>query len=123
MSPGEEEGDARNIPTAEIKDLLCMWSKTKAGAEMLHPNKALVNSYVYLFNDNITDHFRKVQKVRHHQTTLELSFSTDTTTSNPNPSTSDTLAKGIKMPRMQTPGPPETQLHYVILEGDSPSKQ
>jgi hypothetical protein len=46
-----------------------------------------------------------------------------TNTSDPKPSTSDTLAKGIKRQRMQTPEPPETQLHNVIMEGDSPSKQ
>ena len=34
--------------------------------------------------------------IRHHQTTLERCFSKDTTTSDPKPSTSDTLAKGIK---------------------------
>ena len=46
-----------------------------------------------------------------------------THTSDPKPSASDTLAKGIKRQRMQTPEPPETQLHDVIMEGDSPSKQ
>jgi len=46
-----------------------------------------------------------------------------THTSDPKPSTSDTLAKGIKRQRMQTPEPPEMQLHDVIMEGDSPSKQ
>ena len=46
-----------------------------------------------------------------------------THTSDPKHSTSDTLAKGIKRQRMQTPEPPETQLHDVIMEGDSPSKQ
>ena len=46
-----------------------------------------------------------------------------THTSDPKPSTSDTLAKGIKRPRVQTPEPPEMQLRDVIVEGDSPSKQ
>ena len=46
-----------------------------------------------------------------------------THTSDPKHSTSDTLAKGIKRQRMQTPEPPETQLHDVIMEGGSPSKQ
>ena len=46
-----------------------------------------------------------------------------THTSDPKPYTSDTLAKGIKRQSMQTPEPPETQLHDVIMEGDSPSKQ
>ena len=46
-----------------------------------------------------------------------------THTSDTKPSTSDTLAKGIKRQRMQTPEQPETQLHDVIMEGDSPSKQ
>ena len=49
--------------------------------------------------------------------------SSATHTSDPKPSTSDTLAKGIKRQRMQTPEPPETRLHGVIVEGDSPSKQ
>ena len=46
-----------------------------------------------------------------------------THTSDPKPFTSDSLAKGIKSQRIQTPKPPETQLHDVIMEGDSPSKQ
>ena len=71
ISSGEEEGDAGTIPTAEIKDLLSMWSKTHAILEKWHPNKALVNRCVNLFNDNIINHFRKVQKGRHHQTSLE----------------------------------------------------
>jgi len=49
---------------------------------------------------------------------LERWFSKDTTTSDPKPSTSDTLAKGIRRPRMQTPESPETQLNDVIMEGD-----
>ena len=103
ISSGEEEGGAGTIPKDEIRDLLRMWSKTQAVFEKWHPNKALVNRCVNLFNDNIIDHFRKVQKGCHDQTTLERWFSKDTTTSDPKPSTSDTLAKGIKRQRMQTP--------------------
>ena len=73
ISSGEEEGDG-TIPTAEIKDLLSMWSKTQAVVAKWHPNKALVNRCVNLFNDNIIDHFRKVQKGRRHQTILERWF-------------------------------------------------
>jgi hypothetical protein len=100
-----------------------MWSKTQAVVEKWHPNEALVNRCVNLFNDNIVAYFRKVQIFRHHQTTLELCFSKDTMTSDPKPSTSDTLAKGIKRQRTQTPGTPETQLHDVFMVSDSPSKQ
>jgi hypothetical protein len=123
ISSWEEEGDAGTIPTAEIKDLLSMWSITQVVVEKWHPNKALVNRRVNLFNDNIIDQFRKVKKGRHNHTTLERWFSKDTTTNDPKPSTSDTLAKGIKRQRMQTPETPETQLYDVIMEGDSPFKQ
>ncbi|XP_063842553.1 tigger transposable element-derived protein 1-like isoform X2 [Scylla paramamosain] len=57
----EEEGN-RNITSAEIKELCFLWSKTQAIVEKWHPNKAVVNKSINLFNDNVIDYFRKIQK-------------------------------------------------------------
>nr|XP_033816160.1 tigger transposable element-derived protein 1-like [Geotrypetes seraphini] len=118
ISSGKEEGDTGIIPTAEIKDLLSMWSKTQAVVEKWHPDKVLVNRCVNLFNDNIIEHFRKVQKGRHHQTILERWFAKDTTRiqtpeppeppdanieGDPKPSTSGSLSQSLKRSRMKTP--------------------
>ena len=111
ISSGEEEGEAGRISTAEIQDLLTMWSKTQEVVEKWHPDRALVNRCVNLFNDNIIEHFRKIKKGRQHQSTLERWLST--TTSDPKPSTS-----GERL-RYETP----ERIPDVIMEDDSPSKQ
>ena len=75
ISSEEEEGAIGNISSAEIKELCSLWSKTQAIVEKWCPNRAVVNRSINLFNDNVIDHFRKIQKSRQHQTTLERWFS------------------------------------------------
>ena len=97
-----------------------LWSKMQAIVEKWCPNRAVVNRSINLFSDNVIDHFRKIQKSRQHQTTLERWFSKASEPSEPQPSTSGLNVRGMKRQREETP---ETQLSDVIMEGDSPSKQ
>ncbi|GCC33617.1 hypothetical protein chiPu_0012087 [Chiloscyllium punctatum] len=85
MSSEEEEGASGNISSAEIKELCFLWSITRAIVEKWHPNKAVVNRSINMFNDNVIDHFRKIQKSRQHQIILERWFSQESQTSEPQP--------------------------------------
>ncbi|GCC36385.1 hypothetical protein chiPu_0014879 [Chiloscyllium punctatum] len=71
ISSEKEEGTSGNISSAEVKELCFLWSKTQAIVEKWHPNKTVVNRSINMFNDNVIGHFRKIQKSRQHQTTLE----------------------------------------------------
>ncbi|GCC23957.1 hypothetical protein chiPu_0002355 [Chiloscyllium punctatum] len=83
ISSEEEEGAGGNISNAEIKELCFLWFKTQAIVEMWHPNKAVVNRNISMFNDNVIDHFRKIQKSRQHRTILERWFSNGSQSSEP----------------------------------------
>ncbi|GCC33435.1 hypothetical protein chiPu_0011904 [Chiloscyllium punctatum] len=116
----EEKGTSENISSAEIKELCFLWSKIQAIVEKWHPNKAVVNRSINMFNDNVIDHFRKIQKSRQHQTILERWFSKESQSSEPQPSASGLSVTTMKRQRQQTA---KAQLPDVIMEGDSPSKQ
>ncbi|GCC28836.1 hypothetical protein chiPu_0007270 [Chiloscyllium punctatum] len=120
ISSEEEEEASGNISSAEIKELCFLWSKTQVIVEKWHPNKAVVNRSINMFNDNVIDHFRKIQKSRQHQTILERWFSKKSQSSEPQPSTSGLSVTRMMRQREQTA---EAQLPDVIMEGDSPSKQ
>lgn len=52
LSSEEEKVDSKgSIPTADIKELLGYWSKTQSLVEKWHPNIAVVNRSINLFND------------------------------------------------------------------------
>ncbi|GCC30802.1 hypothetical protein chiPu_0009256 [Chiloscyllium punctatum] len=120
ISSEEEEGASGNISSVKIKELCFLWSKTQAIVEKWHPNKAVVNRSINMFNDNVIDHFRKIQKSRQHQKILERKFSKESQSSEPQPSTSGVSVTAMKRQREQTA---EAQLPDVIMESDSPSKQ
>ena len=54
-----------------FSELCFYWSRTQAMVEKCHPNKVVVNRSINLFSDNVIDHFRKIMKSPHYQTTLE----------------------------------------------------
>ncbi|GCC32566.1 hypothetical protein chiPu_0011028 [Chiloscyllium punctatum] len=65
ISSEEEEGAGGNISSAELKELCFLWSKTQAIVEKWHPNnRAVVKRSINMFNDNVIDYFRKIQKSR-----------------------------------------------------------
>ncbi|XP_060679989.1 tigger transposable element-derived protein 1-like [Hemiscyllium ocellatum] len=116
ISSEEEEGASGNISSAEIKELCFPWSKTQAIVEKWHPNKAVVNRSINMLNDNVIDHFRKIQKSRQHQTILKKKFSKESQSSEPQPSTSG-LSVTTKTANTRA------QLLDVTMEGNSLSKQ
>jgi hypothetical protein len=62
LSSEEDKNNEGSITTAEIKELLGCWSKTQNLVEKWHPNVAIVNRCINLFDDNVMKHFRKILK-------------------------------------------------------------
>ena len=71
----EEKNHEGSIITADIKELLGYWSKTQNLVEKWHPNVAVVNRCINLFDDNVMQHFRKILKSRQRQMALATFFS------------------------------------------------
>ena len=71
----EEENNEGSITTTDIKELLGYWSKTQNLVEKWHPNVAVVNRCINLFDDNVMQHFHKILKSRQRQMTLDRFFS------------------------------------------------
>ncbi|KAF2347165.1 hypothetical protein FHG87_022078 [Trinorchestia longiramus] len=67
----EKEKSKGSISTAEIKELCYHLDKTQRGVEKWHPNPAVGNRSINLFNDNVIEHSRKILRNRHKQTTLD----------------------------------------------------
>jgi len=53
LSSEEEKNNEGSITTADIKELLGYWSKTLNHVEKWHPNVAVANRCINLFDDNI----------------------------------------------------------------------
>ena len=75
LSTEEEKNNEGSITTADIKELLGYWSKTQNVVEKWHPNVAVVNRYINLFDVNVMQHFCKILKSRQRQMTLDRFFS------------------------------------------------
>ncbi|XP_060697366.1 tigger transposable element-derived protein 1-like [Hemiscyllium ocellatum] len=114
ISSEEEERASGNISSAEIKELCFLWSKAQAIVEKWHPNKAVVNRSINMFNDNVINHFRKIQKSRQHQTILERWFSKESQSTEPQPSTSGLSVMRMKRKRQQTPEPSYLMLLWKV---------
>ncbi|GFY12999.1 uncharacterized protein TNCV_665651 [Trichonephila clavipes] len=75
ISPSEQEEDERgSMPTSAIKDLLKKWEAVRAMVLEWHPNQADVSRVGDLYNDNTINYFRKIQKKREKQSTLDMFF-------------------------------------------------
>jgi hypothetical protein len=68
VSSEEEE----NISTKEIKELCHHWENIEHIVQKWHPNTAVANRSVNLFNDNVMEHFRRILKKRQKQSTLDI---------------------------------------------------
>jgi hypothetical protein len=75
LSSEEEKNNEGSITTADMKELLGYWSRTQNLVEKCHPNVAVVNRCINLFDENVMQHFRKILKSRQRQMTLDRSFS------------------------------------------------
>ncbi|GFT33956.1 uncharacterized protein TNCV_4384231 [Trichonephila clavipes] len=71
----EKEEDERGpVPTAAIKDLLKKGETVRAMVLEWHPNQADVSRVGELYNENAINYFRKIQKKREKQSTLDMFF-------------------------------------------------
>lgn len=100
LSP-EEEGAKSSISSAEVEELCYVWDRTQAIAKKWHPNTAVVNRSINLFNDNVMAYFKNIQKSHEHQTTLEKFFSVEKRESVPKLSTSSAIRQKRKRMNMQ----------------------
>ena len=71
LSSEEEKNNEGSITTADIKELLGYWYKTQNLVEKWHPNVAVVNRRIKLFDDKVMQYFRKILKSRQKQMTLD----------------------------------------------------
>ena len=61
------------ISTKEIKELCHHWENIEHIVQKWHPNTAVANRSVNLFNDNVMEHFRRIlKKKRQKQSTLDI---------------------------------------------------
>jgi len=67
-----EEEEKENISTKEIKELCHHWENIEHSVQKWHPNPAVANRSVNLFNDNVMEHFRTILKKRQKQSTLDI---------------------------------------------------
>ena len=82
--------------------------------ELYHPDKAASSRAVYMFNDVVISHFRKVLKRRQKQVTLDRFF----TKRKEQPVTTSPQPK-----RLTRETTPPAELPGVFMEEDSPSKK
>jgi len=75
LSSEEEKNNEGSITTVDIKELLGYWSKTQNLVEKWHPNVAVVNRCINLFDDNVMQYFHKILNSRQTQMTLDRFFS------------------------------------------------
>jgi len=74
--PSEEEKNHEgSITTVDIKEPLGYWTKIQNRVEKWHPNVAVVNRCINLFDDNVMQYFRKILKSLQRQMTLNTFFS------------------------------------------------
>ena len=73
MSSDEDEG-RKIASTADIKEICAKWNNIQNFVELYHPDKATSSRAVYMFNDIVISHFRKVLKRRQKQVTLDRFF-------------------------------------------------
>jgi len=75
LSAEEEKNNEGSFTTADIKEILGYWSRTQNLVEKWHPNVAVVNRCINLFDDSVVQYFRKILKSRQRQMTLGRFFS------------------------------------------------
>ena len=114
LSSGEEEGNSKErASTAEIKNVLRMWTEVGNFCEKHHPDLAAVHRNLNSFDENMMQHFRHAIKKRQKQITLDRFFvkkdsSQSASVGEPEPSTSG-FKPGEELPE--------------AMEGDSSSSE
>lgn len=108
-----------SIPSTDINELLAYWARTQILVEKWHPDIAVVNRSINLFDDTVTQHFRKIIKRRQKQITLNR-FSTEISSGGGGSSASETQhsTSRFKRKKESTPGGLSPE---IVMEGVSAS--
>ena len=113
ISSDEDEG-WKIASSADIKKICAKWNDIQNFVELYHPDKATSSRAVYMFNDIVISHFRKVLKRRQKQVTLDRFF----TKRNEEPVLTSPPPK-----RLDRETTPPVELPDVFMEEDSSSKK
>ena len=113
ISSDEDEG-WKIASSADIKKICAKWNDIQNFVELYHPDKATSSRAVYMFNDIVISHFRKVVKRRQKQVTLDRFF----TKRNEEPVLTSPPPK-----RLDRETTPPVELPDVFMEEDSSSKK
>ena len=69
LAEDQESSEEEDVSSAVVNDMCAKWSELQAFVEKYHPDTAVANHAVNIFNDNVMSHFRKiVQKRKKHLT-------------------------------------------------------
>ena len=67
-----EKEDAReDVSSAVVNDMCVKWGELQAFVEKYHPDTAVANRAINIFNDNVMSHFRKIVQKRKKQLTMD----------------------------------------------------
>ena len=113
ISSDEDEG-RKIASSADIKKICAKWNDIQNFVELYHPDKATSSRAVYMFNDIVISHFRKVLKRRQKQVTIDRFF----TKRNEEPVLTSPPPK-----RLDRETTPPVELPDVFMEEDSSSKK
>ena len=112
----EDEIVREDVSSALINNMCAKWGELQSFVEKYHPDIAVTNRAVSIFNDNVMSHFRRIVQKRKKQLTIDRFFIKEKRAATSQP---DSPRK--KKNRRETT--PEGELPSLLMEGDSPSKQ
>ncbi|KAF2367541.1 hypothetical protein FHG87_001710 [Trinorchestia longiramus] len=111
----EDEDVREEASSAVINDMCAKWGELQAFVEKYHPDTAVSNRAVIIFNVTVMVHFRKIVQKRQKQLTMDRFLKEK------RKATAQPDSPPRKRERREKT--PEGALPSVIMEGDSPSKE
>ena len=112
----EDEDVREEASSAVINDMCAKWGELQAFVEKYHPDTAVSNRAVIIFNDTVMAHFRKIVQKRQKQLTMDRFLLKEKRKATAQPDSPPRK-------RERREKTPEGALPSVIMEGDSPSKE
>ncbi len=112
----EDEDVREEASSAVINDMCAKWGELQAFVEKYHPDTAVSNRAVIIFNDTVMAHFRKIVQKRQKQLTMDRFLLKEKRKATAQPDSPPRK-------RERREKTPEGVLPSVIMEGDSPSKE
>lgn len=127
----EEDEVREDVPSSLISEICSKWADVQAFAEKYHPEIAVANRAVHMFNDSVMYHFRRILQRRKKQLTIDQFFTKENKAATSKPvSPPKKRQRREETPEIDLPTlsleretTPEGELPRHIMEGDSPSKQ